>query len=1236
LLTVDFCSGNHDADNDDPDVNIRTAMTLLQQKLTVAADPVSVRADQIATPSLRRLDPPTIDRLTPSSKPGIARTIVSPRGPVSPTSSGGRTPQRALVYARALFDYKPSRNDILALKRGYVVAIYQRVTAEWWKGAFRDRVGLLPSNYLQTLAPIGTVTALLDFSGRHKRHLTFAKGDTIFVVKEGELGWLEGFLPFSGAFGRFPGSYVSRTVALPADGSLSPVVNDAHDADTANGQPAALGSGGGSSSRRRARYEAAAAANGVSDRRARHASMPAARSSTPTERRNAAALCDKCRATGVAGRVVYGNQSLMLCAACLDLLQRMATDTDDTELDATELDAKVEPSTLPPLPPLPHNESSTEIDSVRRDAPGSDGSTSDNSEDDAFRTRQLARRQQAAPTQPSPHVATGGLTLRMRELHELEAQIDAKARAVAQMERDANEKLALAQAKAATANALSSKAPVTTAAPVAPVAAVVVSTVSVAPPLPSESTNVRVPPPLPLERVTVATNEDREAKLAADLLRELERFSAPEVIVADAGPVQLSLADFLLPGDAIDDEQALRADELLDQHEREAALGDEEHDDHEAPAAKSRRHEQTAAASNDGDDDDASSDDDEGARDDSDVDRVPKVPSVAPVMSPRGAPPGEPAYSDEQMALLRITQDVDFLFLSADADEFVRYAAVPPNAGLSADAIEMMTLATLPKLIERLTESGEPDARLALHMLNTYSVYAFSTPSLPRAQCTPQMLFRLLKMRFFLGSLTADVSADLSRAGQQAVAVLCRLWTLHSPTDFLDDGALLAEIDHFVHEDIPSTGTPVPRALTDAIEILRQAIASPLLTFPQLDALGAQSAPRITTKTMSVELVAQQLTLIEWHMLRAIRPSELLRQAWSRPGAQTRAPNVARYMRWYNNVRAWAASEVLRGSTPVTRAVALRKLIRVTTALFELRNFNGVMELLSALNAAPVFRLRRTWDLLKPRDVQHFNALNRALDPADNYARYRPLLAAARAERQPCVPFLGAILTDLVELDERWPDTLPGTDLVVLGKMHAVGEVVVALRDAMKPTYAQLSVDERSRARLLAVQGSSDAELVRLSHQLEPPLRTNTLTRQARAKPSRGSLTKSTSSPRTPTAAASSRPTRPGATSSPAGASAAQSATLTEALVAAWEADNAAAESSPDVRGSASGAAAPERAARRVASLGMELDNRAFARLALVTEPLHRDDTYKVVSLAARLRLRRASRCGASAIRKCS
>jgi hypothetical protein len=38
---------------------------------------------------------------------------------------------------------------------------------------------------------LGTVTALLEFNGRHRHHLSFQKGELIHVVKEGELGWLE-------------------------------------------------------------------------------------------------------------------------------------------------------------------------------------------------------------------------------------------------------------------------------------------------------------------------------------------------------------------------------------------------------------------------------------------------------------------------------------------------------------------------------------------------------------------------------------------------------------------------------------------------------------------------------------------------------------------------------------------------------------------------------------------------------------------------------------------------------------------------------------------------------------------------------------------------------------------------------------------------------------------------------------------------------------------------------------
>ena len=177
-----------DADGD-PNDNIRNAMTLLQQRSSVrapgaegavaggplseaagadggAADAGVGTADSLVASrvpvhvSSASSDAPVAD-LTPSSKPNIARTIVSPRDTSIQHARLHRKPSmRSVSYARVLFDHKSDRSDVLSLKRGAVVAVYQRITADWWKGAFRDRVGLLPANFLQPLTPLGVVNAL--------------------------------------------------------------------------------------------------------------------------------------------------------------------------------------------------------------------------------------------------------------------------------------------------------------------------------------------------------------------------------------------------------------------------------------------------------------------------------------------------------------------------------------------------------------------------------------------------------------------------------------------------------------------------------------------------------------------------------------------------------------------------------------------------------------------------------------------------------------------------------------------------------------------------------------------------------------------------------------------------------------------------------------------------------------------------------------------------------------------
>ena len=65
------------------------------------------------------------------------------------------TPPPANVsYARVLYDYKPERPELLVLERGTVVVIYERITADWLKGAYRKRVGLIPVNFIEVMCEI--------------------------------------------------------------------------------------------------------------------------------------------------------------------------------------------------------------------------------------------------------------------------------------------------------------------------------------------------------------------------------------------------------------------------------------------------------------------------------------------------------------------------------------------------------------------------------------------------------------------------------------------------------------------------------------------------------------------------------------------------------------------------------------------------------------------------------------------------------------------------------------------------------------------------------------------------------------------------------------------------------------------------------------------------------------------------------------------------------------------------
>lgn len=156
-----------------------------------------------------------------------------------------------------------------------------------------------------------------------------------------------------------------------------------------------------------------------------------------------------------------------------------------------------------------------------------------------------------------------------------------------------------------------------------------------------------------------------------------------------------------------------------------------------------------------------------------------------------------------------------------------------------------------------------------------------------------------------------------------------------------------------------------------------------------------------------------------------MRPWELVGQVWSKN--KDRARNVLALIGRFNRVSWWVTSLVCDTPSLDERRDVIHLLIEVAQHFRELNNFNGMMEILSGLEASSVHRLKVTWSRLDRKHQQMLEEQRAITSQASNYKTLRGLL---RQAIPPCIPFFGMYLTDLTFLEDGNPDLLTGTDLI--------------------------------------------------------------------------------------------------------------------------------------------------------------------------------------------------------------
>ncbi|XP_024914215.1 son of sevenless homolog 1 [Cynoglossus semilaevis] len=426
---------------------------------------------------------------------------------------------------------------------------------------------------------------------------------------------------------------------------------------------------------------------------------------------------------------------------------------------------------------------------------------------------------------------------------------------------------------------------------------------------------------------------------------------------------------------------------------------------------------------------------------------------------------------DEQM---RLPGPELYRFSEPDSEENVVFE----ENVQSKSGIPIIKAGTVLKLIERLTFHMYADPNFVRTFLTTY-----------RSFCKPQELLDLLIERFEIpeprmndvdqmeggGGGEQPLSNELKRFRKEFVQPVqlrvlnvCRHWVEHHFYDFERDSDLLRRLEEF----ICSVRGKAMRKWVESITKIIQRKKQVQVSGPSHSITFQNSPPPIEwhiCKPGSIENfdlmtlhpieIARQLTLLESIFYRAVQPSELVGSVWTKEDKEIHSPNLLRMIRHTTNLTLWFEKCIVETENLEERVSVVSRIIEILQVFQELNNFNGVLEVVCAMNSSPVYRLDHTFEQIPSRQRKILEEAHELSE--DHYKKY---LAKLRSINPPCVPFFGIYLTNILKTEEGNPDFLRrhGRDLINFSKRRKVAEITGEIQQYQNQPYC-LKVESEIR-----------------------------------------------------------------------------------------------------------------------------------------------------------------------------
>jgi RasGEF domain/RasGEF N-terminal motif len=222
------------------------------------------------------------------------------------------------------------------------------------------------------------------------------------------------------------------------------------------------------------------------------------------------------------------------------------------------------------------------------------------------------------------------------------------------------------------------------------------------------------------------------------------------------------------------------------------------------------------------------------------------------------------------------------------------------------------------------------------------------------------------------------------------------------------------------------------------------------------------------------EIIAKELTRMDWIMFTSIRPRDLVRHVSLSSNAKAKCrslENVQRMSDHFNHLAFWVSNFILLRDKPKHRALMLEKFMKIARELRKLNNYNALGAVLAGINSSSVHRLQATKELIPHASSKDFMKLEILMSSQKSHFAYRLAWENTPGERIPYIPLHRRDLVSASEgnktfigMDDKSAEELwmNGTDAqgrnwkdvrINWKKFEVIGEVIVGVQRAQGVPY---------------------------------------------------------------------------------------------------------------------------------------------------------------------------------------